>query len=315
MEHTEFLWAEKYRPKTLAECILPLALKKQFSAFVETGNLMNMLLYGSHGLGKTTVAKAICEELGADVKFINGSLDRNIDTLRYDVVNFASTVSMTGGRKVVIFDEADNMNPTSSQPALRGMIEEFADNCSFIFTCNDISRIIPPIRLSRLVEFDFSVPSKEAQSLAAQMFKRTQMILEAENIPFKKEVLAELITKNFPDYRRTLMQLQRYAVTFKNIDTGILANVKNEAFGELLKFMRAKNWTSIRRWVGEHSELIYGNVWRELYDLISPHCDAENCAGLITLLNEYQYKAAFVVDAEINVTACLTIIMTEVVFK
>jgi DNA polymerase III delta prime subunit len=315
MEHNDFLWEEVYRPKTLADCILPAALKKQFTAFIQAGNLQNMLFFGPAGIGKTTVAKALMNDLDADYLFINGSLNGNIDTLRYDVANFASTVSMTGGRKYVIFDEADYMNPNSTQPALRGMTEEFSENCSFIFTCNDISRIIKPIRDSRLAKFNFTIPKAESKDLAIQFFRRAKTILDKENVQYDDKSVAALVQHNFPDFRQTLVQMHSYAVTNGKIDTGILGQFSNEAMKELASIIKAKKFTDARKWIGEHSELLHANFFRSLFDTLSPSCDPENTAALVTIVADYQFKAAHVADAEINSMACVAVIMAEIAFR
>ena len=309
----DFLWVEKYRPKTIEETILPAELKATFQQFVDQKNIPNLILSGSAGVGKTTVARAMLEELGCDYIVINGSMNGNIDTLRNEILNFASSVSLSGGRKYVILDEADYLNANSTQPALRNFMEEFSANCGFILTCNFKNRIIDPLH-SRCSVIDFKISKKDMAKLAMQFMKRVTIILETENVEFDKAVIAEVIQKHFPDWRRVLNELQRYSATGK-IDTGILANLEEASFKQLIGFIKERNFTSTRKWVGENLDGDQTELFRKLYDNASDLLTLEGEAQLILLLGRYQYQAAFVADPEINTMALLTEIMTDVEFK
>ena len=309
----DFLWVEKYRPKTIEETILPAELKATFQQFVDQKNIPNLILSGSAGVGKTTVARAMLEELGCDYIVINGSMNGNIDTLRNEILNFASSVSLSGGRKYVILDEADYLNANSTQPALRNFMEEFSANCGFILTCNFKNRIIDPLH-SRCSVIDFKISKKDMAKLAMQFMKRVTIILETENVEFDKAVIAEVIQKHFPDWRRVLNELQRYSATGK-IDTGILANLDEASFKQLIEYLKTRNFTNTRKWVGENLDGDQTELFRKLYDNASDLLTLEGEAQLILLLGRYQYQAAFVADPEINTMALLTEIMTDVEFK
>ena len=308
----EFLWCEAYRPSTIADTILPDNLKETFQEFVNKGNIPNLLLSGSAGCGKTTVARAMLEELGCDYIVINGSLNGNIDTLRNEIMQFASSVSLMGGRKYVILDEADYLNPNSTQPALRNFMEEFSRNCGFILTCNFKNRIIEPLQ-SRCSVIDFKIKKTDLPSLAAQMMKRLCNILQTENVVYDKAVLAELIKKHHPDWRRVINELQRYSATGR-IDSGILANITEGSYKDLIRFLKEKDFTSTRKWVAENIDSDSTAVFRTLYDTSSTYVNKASVPALVLILAKYGYQAAFVADHEINLTACLTEIMMECTF-
>jgi DNA polymerase III delta prime subunit len=310
----QFLWVEKYRPQKIDECVLPESLKNTFKDYVSKGQLPTFLFCGTAGVGKTTIAKALCNEVGADWIIINGSDEgRSIDTLRTTIKNFASTVSLTEAKKVVIVDEADYMNAESVQPALRNFIEQFSSNCSFIFTCNFKQRIIEPLH-SRCATIEFKIDSKDKQEIAASFFKRTVQILKNENIEFDAKVVSELIIKHFPDYRRILNELQRYSVSGK-IDTGILVNASTESYKQLMVDMKEKNFGEVRKWVAKNSELGTAHLFKELYDNSTTILEPNSIPAMILTLADYQYKAAFVADPEINTMAALTEIMAQCKFK
>lgn len=309
----EYLWVEKYRPQKIEECILPKNLKETFKQFVQTGELPNFLFCGTAGVGKTTVAKALCNEIGAEYLLINGSEESGIDVLRTKIKSFASTVSLTDSKKVIILDEADYLNPNSTQPALRAFIEEFSNNCRFIFTCNYKNRIIEPLH-SRCSVIDFKIENAEKQEIAAAFFKRTIGILKAENIDADQKVVAELVTKHFPDWRRVLNELQRYSVSGK-IDAGILVNMTEDSFKDLLKNMKDKNFTEVRKWVAKNGDSETINIFRQLYDTASVHLEPASIPQLVLILADYQYKAAFVADHELNLMAALTEVMSSCKMK
>jgi DNA polymerase III delta prime subunit len=308
-----FLWVEKYRPQKIDDCVLPQALKETFRQYVEQGELPNFLFTGSAGVGKTTIAKALCNEIGAEYMMINGSEESGIDTLRTKIKGFASTISLTDAKKVVILDEADYLNANSTQPALRGFIEEFANNCRFILTCNFKNRIIEPIH-SRCSVIEFKIDSKDKQEIAATFFKRAVTILKQEQIEFDPKVVAELITKHFPDYRRILNELQRYSVSGK-IDSGILVNMSEESFKGLIKLLKEKDFTEVRKWVSKNSDSDTTSLFRELYDSAATTIEPNSVPQLVLILADYQYKAAFVADHELNIMAALTEIMAQCKFK
>lgn len=310
MEH--LLWTEKYRPKNIDDCILPERLKKPFQEYVNQSNIPNLLLSGGAGVGKTTVAKAMCEEIGCDYLVINGSDESGIDTFRTKIKNYASSMSLAGGRKVIIIDEADYLNPNSTQPALRNAIEEFAGNCSFIFTCNYKNRIIDPLH-SRCAVVDFGLKKEEMAEMAGQFFKRLQSILSTEEIEFENAVLAELIKKHFPDFRRVLNELQRYS-QFGKIDSGILAQVGNAKIDEIVKHIKEKDFGSIRKWVGAN-DVDANTVFRQIYDALYDIMKSQSIPQAVLIIADYQYKNAFVADTEINLVACLTEIMANCEFK
>jgi DNA polymerase III delta prime subunit len=309
----EYLWVEKYRPAKIDDCILPKNLKETFKQFVQTGELPNFLFCGTAGVGKTTVAKALCNEVGAEYLLINGSEESGIDVLRTKIKSFASTVSLTDSKKVVILDEADYLNPNSTQPALRAFIEEFSNNCRFIFTCNYKNRIIEPLH-SRCAVVDFKIENTEKQEIAAAFFKRTMGILKQENIVADQKVVAELVTKHFPDWRRVLNELQRYSVSGK-IDSGILLNVTEESFKQLINSLKEKNYTEVRKWVAKNGDSDTINIFRQLYDTASANMEAASIPQLVLILADYQYKAAFVADHELNLMAALTEVMAQCKMK
>lgn len=308
-----FLWVEKYRPQKIDECVLPESLKKTFHEYIAQGELPTFLFCGTAGVGKTTVAKALCNEIGAEFLFINGSEESGIDVLRTKIKSFASSVSLTDAKKVVILDEADYLNPNSTQPALRAFIEEFSANCRFIFTCNFKNRIIEPLH-SRCAVIDFKIDNKDKQETMAAFFKRAVQILKQENIEFDQKVVAEVVAKHFPDYRRVLNELQRYSVSGK-IDTGILVNVGEESYKELMKNLREMNFTEVRKWVGKNSDMDSVALFRELYDNANTLLEPQSIPQLVITLAEYQYKAAFVADHELNTMAALTEVMANCKFK
>jgi DNA polymerase III delta prime subunit len=310
-EKDDILWVERYRPRTIEECILPERLKTPFLEYVKDKKIPNLLLAGTAGVGKTTVAKALCAEVGCDNIMINGSDESGIDTFRNKIKGYASSLSFLGGRKVIIIDEADYLNPNSTQPALRNAIEEFSDNCSFIFTCNFKNRIIDPLH-SRCAVIDFSLKKSEKSKMASAIFKRVQTILEKENIEYDNAVLAEIIKKHFPDFRRIINELQRYS-RFGKIDVGILAQVKNVSLSELVFFLKEKDFTNARKWVSSCDSdptVVYKEIYDNLYDCV----DKNSIPKAVLILADYQYKSAFVVDQEINLMACLTELMIECEF-
>jgi len=309
----EYLWVEKYRPQKIDDCILPKQLKDTFKEFIDSGELPNFLFAGGPGIGKTTVAKALCNEVGAEFLLINGSEESGIDTLRTKIKSFASTVSLTDSKKVVILDEADYLNPNSTQPALRAFIEEFSNNCRFIFTCNYKNRIIEPLH-SRCAVVEFKIENKLKQEIAAAFFKRVTQILEQENIQYDPKPIVELITKHLPDWRRVLNELQRYSVSGK-IDSGILLNVTEESFKQLVTNLKEKNFTEVRKWVAKNSDNDSINIFRQLYDSSSTTIESASIPQLVLILADYQYKAAFVADHELNLMAALTEVMAQCKFK
>jgi len=306
----EMLFTEKYRPRTVDDTILPPRLKKIFSSMVAEKSVPNLLLTGLPGVGKTTVAKALLEELGYDYVIINGSMEGNIDTLRNDIKTFASTVSMNGGRKYVILDEADFLNPNSFQPALRNFIETFSKNCGFILTCNYPNRILKEIK-SRCSEIDFSIRDDEKNGILSKMLKRSIFILDQEGIDYDKEVLAQVITRHYPDMRKTLNELQQYS-TIGKIDSGILHNATAEFISELLPLMKQKNFTAVRKWVGENQHIPPHEMFKTFYDQASKVVKPPSIPILVVLLGKYQYQAAFVVDQEINMASFLAELMASV---
>lgn len=309
----QFLWVEKYRPKTIEDCILPKQLKDTFQQIVDSGELPNLMFTGTAGLGKTTVARALCEQLGIDYIVINGSEEGNIDTLRTKIRQFASTVSLTGGYKCVILDEADYLNPQSTQPALRGFIEEFANNCRFILTCNFKNRIIEPLH-SRCGVIDFKFDKKILANLCGQFMNRLKFILTQENVLFGEAVLAELIMKHAPDWRRVLNEAQRYSIG-GSIDEGILVSLNDKSIKDLMSALKAKNFKSMREWVVNNIDTEPHAIFRKVYDNLNEHLQPQSIPQVILILADYQYKNAFVADHELNVVACMTEIMANSEWK
>ena len=310
----KFLWVEKYRPTTVDECILPSNLKQTFKEFVKQKTLPNMILSGGAGVGKTTVAKAMINEIGATSMMINGSEEAGIDILRTKIKNFASTSSLEGGRKYLILDESDYLNPQSTQPALRGFMEEFHKNCGFILTCNYENRLIPPLH-SRCSVVNFKIPNQEKPKLAMDFFKRVKDILKQENISFEDKVVVELINKYFPDWRRTLNELQRYSTSGK-IDAGILVNLSEVNVNELIEGLKNKDLRSVRKWIVNNLDNDHNRIFRTIYDTLLIHLsDDTSIKYAVHTIGEYQYKAAFVADQEINLLACMIVLMSEVKFK
>lgn len=306
------LWVEKYRPQKIQDCILTDQLKETFQEYVNRKEIPNLLLCGTPGVGKTTVAKALCNEVGCDHIVINGSDESGIDVLRNKIKNFASSVSLMGGRKVVIIDEADYLNPNSTQPALRGAIEDFSGNCSFIFTCNFKNRIIDPIH-SRCTVIDFKLNGSKAK-MAMSFFKRVEYILENEGVKYDKQVVAAVITKHFPDNRRVLNELQRYSVS-GIIDKGILSSVTDVDISDMIKSIKEKDFGSARKWVTNHLDNDPTKVFRKIYDSLFEHLKSNSVPQLVLHLAKYQYQSAFVADQEINMVACLAEIMVDCEFK
>lgn len=314
MKPENFLWVEKYRPKTIEECVLPVSLKSTFSDMVAKGEPQNLLFSGTAGVGKTTVAKALCNEMDCDWILINCSEEGNIDTLRTKIRQFASTVSLSGDvKKVVILDEFDYSNANSIQPALRGAIEEFANNCRFILTCNYKSRIIEPIH-SRCTCIDFVLTPSEKPQIAAKMMERCSFILNQEGVKHDKKVLGQLIMKHFPDMRRILNELQRYSVS-GSIDVGILTSIADSEIKNLVGSLRNKDFAGVRRWAALNAETSPQEVYRKIYDSLGDVLENQSIPEAIIIIGEAQYRSAFVADQEINLVACLVQIMMSCAFK
>ena len=307
----EFLFVEKYRPQTIQECILPDDLKETFQKIVDKGELPNMMFTGSAGVGKTTVAKAMCNELDLDYMLINGSEDGNIDTLRGKIKQFASTISLQGGQKVVILDEADYLNPQSTQPALRGFIEEFSGNCRFILTCNFKNRIIDPLH-SRCSIYEFNLGNKA--KMAQAFMSRLQFILDSEHIIYDNAVIAELIMKYIPDWRRVINECQRYGMS-GHIDTGILVTLSESSINGLMEDLKTKNFKKMRKWVTDNIDVESAKLFRMIYDNMSEYVEPSSIPQLVLILADYSYKDSFVADHELNVVACMTEIMSQINFK
>ena len=308
-----FLWVEKYRPETIDDCVLPNHLKDTFKEFVKNKSIPNIILSGTAGVGKTTVAKAMLNEIGATYMMINGSEESGIDVLRTKIKNFASTVSLEGGRKYIILDEADYLNPQSTQPALRGFMEEFHKNCGFILTCNYKNRLIEPLH-SRCSGIDFTINNSEKIKLAETFFMKVKGILDGEGIKYEPKAVAELINKHFPDWRRVLNELQRYSATGQ-IDAGVLVNISEKNIGELMHALKGKEFTNVRKWIVANLDNDHIRIYRRIYDSLYDHLDPNTIPHAVVILGDYQYKSAFVADQEINMLACLTEIMGVVKFR
>lgn len=305
----EFLFVEKYRPHTIEDCILPERIKSAFQEYVKNGEIPNLLLSGPAGCGKTTAAMAMCDEIGCNYLFINSSEERGIDVLRTKVVGYASTVSLTGGRKVIILDEADGLTP-DTQDALRGVIEKFSANCSFIFTCNFKAKIKDAIH-SRCSVVDFTLKNNEKPTMASRMYKRLEQILTKEGVDYDKAVLAKIVEKYFPDYRRTLNELQRYSVS-GSIDAGVISQLDSvRSLTELIKALKAKDFTAMRKWVVMNSDIDPSRIYRSVYDGLSEYLKPESIPEAVVILARYQYQQAFCADTELNLVACLTEIMVS----
>ena len=310
---TDFLWVEEYRPKTIDDCILPPSLKTLFQSFIDKGEISNMLFSGTPGVGKTTVAKALCEQMNCDWIMINGSEEGGIDVLRNKIKNFASTVSLSGGKKVVILDEADYLNPQSTQPALRGFVEEFHKNCRFILTCNFKNRIIEPLH-SRFSNIEFRINNKDKPKLAAQLFERARFILAEQDIAYERAVIAELVNKHFPDNRKLINELQRYSVA-GTIDAGVLVNISDENLKSLTGHLKGKEFGEMRKWVVNNLDNDPVKIFRKIYDSLYTTLEPATIPHAVLIIADYQYKSAFVADQEINLVACLTELMSQVKFK
>lgn len=309
-----FLWVEKYRPTDIASCVLPDRIEQTFQDIIRAEQVPNLILTGGAGCGKTTVARALCREMGLDMLFINASDENGIDVLRTKIRNFASTVSLSGGNKIVILDEADYLNPASTQPALRGFMEEFAANCRFILTCNFKNRIIEPLH-SRCTVIDFRIVSNERPKIASKFLKRAKDVLALENIEYSDRVLAELIMRNFPDFRKTLNELQRYSASGK-IDAGVLASIVGDIGIEtLVGGLKTHNFHEIRKWVVENGDKDTVHIFRKIYDGLQSYLTPDSIPQAVLVLADYQYKAAFAADQEINLTACLISLASDCTFK
>jgi len=309
----ESLWVEKYRPHTIADCILPEEYKNTFQSYVDRKEIPPPLLCGGPGTGKTTVARALCDEIGCDYLMINGSDESGIDTFRTKIKTYASSMSLTGGKKVIIIDEADYLNPNSTQPAMRAAMEEFAVNCTFIMTCNFKNRIIEPLH-SRCAVIEFKLRQEDRPKMAMAFMKRATEILNNEKIPFDKAVLAEVVKKHFPDYRRVLNELQRYSVSGK-IDTGILSSIADVSINELVSALKDQNFGAMRKWVADFGAEDPARVYRKIYDSLYDVIDKSTIPNAVLILAKYQYQSAFVPDQELNMVACLTEMMVEVKFN
>lgn len=303
------IWSERHRPLTIDECILPESIKTEFNKYVEQGDFPHLICAGPPGTGKTTISKALVNQLDGDYIIINASLNGNIDTLRNEIQSFASSISFSGGLKVIIFDEADYLT-ANSQAALRGMMQEYSKNCRFIFTCNFPNRIMEPIRESRCVEVDFKIPKEERPKLAKEFVNRACNILDQHDVPYDKKVVGAVVVKYFPDYRKVLNELQRYS-THGQIDSGMLTNMSEANFNLLIGYLKERDFTNMRKWVGENFTGDSVEIFRTLYDSANKHLEKASIPQLVITLAKYQHMEASVADKEINLTACLTELMVD----
>ncbi len=309
----EALWVEKYRPHIIADCILPDEYKSTFQSYVDRKEIPHLLLCGTPGTGKTTVARALCDEIGCDYLMINGSDESGIDTFRVKIKNYASAMSLGGGKKVIIIDEADYLNPNSTQPAMRAAMEEFAHNCTFIMTCNFKNRIIEPLH-SRCAVIEFKLRKEDKPKMAIAFMKRAAEILGNEKVPYDKAVLVEVVKKHFPDYRRVLNELQRYSVSGK-IDSGILSSIADVSLKDLVTSLKDQNFSAMRKWVTDFGSDDPAKIYRKIYDSLYDVMDKSTIPNAVLILAKYSYQAAFVADQELNLTACLTEMMVECKFN
>jgi DNA polymerase III delta prime subunit len=309
----EHLWVEKYRPRRVDDIILPEGIKRVLKGHVESGDLSNLLLVGPAGVGKTTAARAMVDELKAESFLVNSSLSRNIDMLRDEIAGFASSISFEGGRKYVILDEADGLNPQSTQPALRGFIEEFSNNCGFILTANFREKLLEPLR-SRLAEVNFQIPKSEKPALALEFMGRIKKILETEGVQYDSAAVAGVIKKHIPDWRRILNELQNYAKS-GHIDSGILTQLSDELINQLLAYVKDKNFSEVRKWVAENDHISSSELFRSLYDRLNSLLETKSIPAIVLILAKYGYQSAFVADQQINTAACLVEVMVEAKFK
>lgn len=309
----EVLWVEKYRPQRVDDTILSPKLKTTFKKFIEDDSVPNLLLSGGPGVGKTTVAKAMLDEMGCDYIIKNGSLDMSIDTLRYDISAYASAVSLAGGRKYVILDEADYLSASKIQPALRNFIEEYSSNCGFIFTCNFKNRMIAPLR-SRLSEVDFTIENSDKPKLAASFYKRVLEILNNEQVAYDNKVVAKVVEQHFPDFRRVLTELQSYAAAGK-IDEGIFVNLKQESLEEAFRMLKVKDWTNLRKWVAKNSDQDMNEMFRRIYDMAQDKVELRSLPGFVVTIADYMDKATRCADLEINMVAFMSEVMMEAEYK
>jgi len=311
---SNLLWVEKFRPSSIDDCVLPVEIKKVFQNIVDTGEVPNLLLTGTSGIGKTTVAKALCNQLGCDWLMINGSNEgRMIDTLRTTITNYASTVSFSGGKKIIIIDEADYMNKESVQPAMRGLIEEFSNNCRFFFTCNYKNKILPALQ-SRCSVIDFRIKREDKPELAQKFSDIAMKLLDSEKITYKPDVVAKLVVRYFPDFRRVLNELQNNAVSGQ-IDASILEASSNENFNQLIGFLQEKDFTQMRKWVAQNIDNDHVGLYRQVYDSLFLKLKKQSVPDAVLIIADYSYKSAFVADQEINMVACLTELMMNSEFN
>jgi len=307
------LWVEKFRPSSIDDCVLPVEIKNVLQNIVQTGKIPNLLLTGTAGIGKTTVAKALCNQLGCDWLMINGSNEgRMIDTLRTTITNYASTVSFSGGKKIIIIDEADYMNRESVQPAMRGLIEEFSNNCRFFFTCNYKNKIIPALH-SRCSVIDFKIQREDKPELAQKFSEIAMKLLDSENVKYKPDVVAKLVVRYFPDFRRVLNELQNNVVD-GNIDASILEASSNENFNHLVGFLKEKDFSEMRKWVAQNIDNDHVGLYRQVYDSMFSNIKKQSVPDAVLIVADYSYKSAFVADQEINMVACLTELMMQCEF-